>query len=92
MSASVGNEFIETGDPENVGITFGILFPSVLQRELYLLPAWVTAMLCFRCRIDVSLFNYLLRRRLRNVCHDNYVLPMQYIVVQLQNLRQRFTI
>jgi hypothetical protein len=40
MSASVVDESIETGSPENMGIAFGISILSVLERELQLLPVW----------------------------------------------------
>ncbi len=36
----VGGESIETGDPENMGITFGITTLSVVERELQALPVW----------------------------------------------------
>ncbi len=35
--ASVGHELFKTGDPENIGLPFGILIVSVLQHQLQLL-------------------------------------------------------
>ncbi len=40
MSASVGNESVEVGDPDNMGIAFGITTLSFLERELEVFTVW----------------------------------------------------
>jgi hypothetical protein len=40
MSMSVGREFIGLSDLENIDIAVGILFLSVLQPKLLVLPIW----------------------------------------------------
>lgn len=77
--------------PENVGITLGILFLAVLQGELHLLPVWVTTMLCFRYRTMSASWIIFFAG-----VTETFAMIIMYclcnVVVQLQNLHQRFTI
>ena len=39
-SADVGDESVESGDPENLSLTVGTACLSIVERDIQLLPVW----------------------------------------------------